>query len=72
MADTQLCAGGEANKDSCYGDSGGPLMKLHERNNQWILEGVVSFGTRCGTQNWPGIYTRVSKYLDWITSNIVP
>ncbi|KAF2891877.1 hypothetical protein ILUMI_14313 [Ignelater luminosus] len=72
LADTQICAGGEVNKDSCSGDSGGPLMKLHERNNQWILEGVVSFGTRCGTQNWPGIYTRVSKYLDWISNNIAP
>jgi len=71
LADSQLCAGGEANKDSCNGDSGGPLMNTVSGNpSQWYAEGIVSFGTRCGTENWPGVYTRVSKYLDWIYENI--
>ncbi|KAF5298249.1 hypothetical protein FQR65_LT09760 [Abscondita terminalis] len=72
VSSKQLCAGGERNKDSCNGDSGGPLMRLEENNNQWFVEGIVSFGTRCGTENWPGIYTRVADYLDWIKNNVQP
>ncbi|KAI9580744.1 serine protease 7 [Glossina fuscipes] len=67
---SQLCAGGEFSKDSCDGDSGGPLMR--QLNNRWYLEGIVSFGNRCGLQGWPGVYTRVTDYIDWIQQNIRP
>lgn len=71
LRSTQLCAGGEARKDSCNGDSGGPLMTTFRNDSgQWYVEGVVSFGTQCGTQGWPGIYTRVSDYIEWIRNNI--
>ncbi|XP_058453501.1 CLIP domain-containing serine protease B9-like isoform X1 [Malaya genurostris] len=63
----QLCAGGDFAKDSCHGDSGGPLMKLQK---VWTLEGVVSFGNRCGLEDWPGVYTRVPAYMDWIRTTI--
>ncbi|EAT33372.2 AAEL014349-PA [Aedes aegypti] len=65
LVDTQLCVGGEKGKDSCKGDSGGPLMRLV--NTVWYQVGVVSFGNKyCGTEGFPGIYTDVSKYLKWI------
>lgn len=37
---------------------------------QWYIEGIVSFGARCGTEGWPGIYTKVPAYLDWIYANV--
>jgi len=72
----QMCAGGEKGKDSCRGDSGGPLMALESDSNgnlYWLVSGVVSFGpTPCGMQGWPGVYTRVSEYADWIISKLRP
>ncbi|KAH8278574.1 hypothetical protein KR018_005334 [Drosophila ironensis] len=65
---TQMCAGGQFRQDSCDGDSGGPLMRI--RGDSWVLEGVVSFGYKCGLKDWPGVYTSVSAYDIWIRQNI--
>lgn len=67
----QICAGGEAGKDSCKGDSGGPLM--YENGRTYEVIGLVSFGPRyCGQEDVPGIYTNVYEYNPWIRSTIVP
>ena len=50
--------------DTCQGDSGGPLMSF--TNNQWMLVGITSYGTGCALADYPGVYTRVSYYVDWI------
>lgn len=55
------------------GDSGGPLMALRqERQNPFFyLAGIVSFGpSPCGMEGWPGVYTRVNRYIDWILANM--
>lgn len=70
LRDTQLCAGGLRGKDTCSGDSGGPLMKRIGSN--YFLFGIVSFGpNKCGTKDVPGVYTNVAKYVDWVERNIV-
>lgn len=70
----QMCAGGEKGKDSCRGDSGGPLMVSYadEKNEiNWYIVGVVSFGpSPCGMEGWPGVYTRVSNYGKWIVEKL--
>ncbi|XP_044251472.2 serine protease 7-like, partial [Drosophila takahashii] len=68
LQSTQLCAG-QYQKDSCKGDSGGPLMQF--RGGVWVLEGIVSFGKGCGQWKWPGVYTDVAAYNTWIRENIV-
>lgn len=72
----QLCAGGEPNKDSCNGDSGGGLMGFYkdsQGNAYWYLAGIVSFGPQeCGLKDWPGVYTRVNKYISWIQTKLQP
>lgn len=71
LRDTMLCAGvEEGGKDSCHGDSGGPL--LLRKNGRAELIGVVSWGIRCGQPKSPGVYTSVSDYVDWINENMAP
>ncbi|XP_028039013.1 uncharacterized protein LOC114249582 [Bombyx mandarina] len=60
-----ICAGGEEGKDACKGDGGGPLVC--ERGGTWQLVGVVSWGIGCGQVGVPGVYVKVSHYLDWIS-----
>ncbi|GCB80663.1 hypothetical protein scyTo_0017275 [Scyliorhinus torazame] len=56
-----LCAGDKnGGRDSCQGDSGGPLICENE------LQGIVSFGKQCGLPDKPGIYTRITEYIQWI------
>lgn len=65
ITDVMLCAGFEAGgKDSCQGDSGGPLVI--KKNNEWYQVGVVSFGDGCAVAGIPGVYARVSKFVDWV------
>jgi hypothetical protein len=52
--------------DSCQGDSGGPLLDTATRSQI----GIVSFGVGCGDPTFPGVYTRVSAYTNWIHDRI--
>ena len=58
--------------DSCSGDSGGPLMVQEDEENKMYLRGVVSFGTRKCGKGFPGVYTDISYYIDWIRRNLNP
>ncbi|MGI9254827.1 MAG: serine protease [Thermomicrobiales bacterium] len=55
---TAICAGGQ-HRDSCYGDSGGPLFT--QINGAPMQVGIVSWGIGCGRMDYPGIYTRTSN-----------
>ena len=66
----QICAV-HHRRDSCKGDSGGPLLLKGEASER-IQIGIVSYGPRhCGS-GLPGVYTRVSAYMDWIKNNLKP
>nr|XP_020015065.1 tissue-type plasminogen activator [Castor canadensis] len=77
VTNNMLCAGdtrsggNQANlHDACQGDSGGPLVC--EKDKHMILVGIISWGLGCGQKDVPGIYTKVTNYLDWIQDNMRP
>jgi len=61
-----LCAGyDQGKKDSCEGDSGGPLM-MQQDSGAWVLAGTVSHGIKCAYPDLPGVYMRMTYYKPWI------
>ena len=66
---SMLCAG-QAGKDSCQGDSGGPLVI--DDGGIKKQAGVVSWGIECGLARYPGVYTRVSVFTDWVHAYVAP
>nr|CAH7727304.1 unnamed protein product [Callosobruchus chinensis] len=65
ITNTQLCTDLWKKQAFCAGDSGGPLVVDD------LQVGIVSFNVAFGcSAGWPGVYTRVTSYLDWISDNI--
>ncbi|XP_045530233.1 serine protease snake-like [Pieris brassicae] len=71
---TQLCYGDRfSNRDTCEGDSGGPLQKIHPTIRcMYSVIGITSMGKSCGIAGEPSIYTRVEYYLPWIEEIVWP
>ncbi|XP_054738882.1 trypsin alpha-3-like [Anastrepha obliqua] len=61
-----LCAGGVSSSgsviDACQGDAGSALVA----NGNAV--GLVSWGSGCGREGYPGVYTNLVHFKEWIES----
>lgn len=65
ITENMFCAGYmDGTQDACKGDSGGPHATHYQ--GTWYLTGVVSWGEGCAAVGHIGVYTRVSRYTDWL------
>lgn len=64
-----VCVGfvnGDCGGDTCYGDSGGPIVMRERGGAKFVQVGIVSGGIGCARRGLPGIYTRVAAYYEWV------
>ncbi|XP_056625441.1 chymotrypsin-like protease CTRL-1 [Triplophysa dalaica] len=71
ITDNMMCAGlTDGAKGSCLYDNGGPLVT--KQSSRWIQAGIVSgIVSEYCDGSLPSVFTRVSKYQDWINTQIV-
>ena len=63
----KFCAGKKAGGvDSCQGDSGGPIVFEDRAQDHFTVVGLVSFGRGCGERGYPGAYTDLRYFLEFI------
>ncbi|NP_001079421.1 complement factor I S homeolog precursor [Xenopus laevis] len=68
--DKMECAGTyDGSIDACKGDSGGPLV-CYDVNKVAYVWGIVSWGENCGVPGFPGVYTKVAHYFEWISRHV--
>lgn len=66
VTNQMFCAGSFISKfDFCNGDNGGPMVA------NGILVGLASWGYECAAYGYPGVYTRISVFRNWIDAQLV-
>ena len=69
ITNSMLCAWADG-RDSCQGDSGGPLVIRGGGVRSDVQVGIVSWGMGCAYNQFPGIYSRVSRAHGWIQREV--
>ncbi|KAL3929865.1 MAG: hypothetical protein SGBAC_012022 [Bacillariaceae sp.] len=78
LSEAMMCAADEG-KDACFGDSGGPLVARNldsqpidtdPTRTADVLVGLTSWGYGCADANFPGVYSRISNQIGWLTETL--
>ncbi|KAL1463555.1 hypothetical protein WDU94_015296 [Cyamophila willieti] len=72
--DGQICAGGDKRKNTCKGDSGGPLYWKGsfepDISARTFLLGITSHGARSCMIEFPAVFTRINFFMKWILDHM--
>lgn len=70
ISDKHFCAGFmQGGIDTCHGDSGGPATALYR--GTMYLAGLVNWGKGCARAGFPGVYAKMSSYVDWVAEESI-
>lgn len=58
---TMVCGRKGPNVDTCWGDSGGPLLWRAKPADRWTVAGITSWGVGCGRRGLPGVYADLTS-----------
>lgn len=47
-------------------------MVYNATSDTWVLAGITSYGDGCAEPQKPGVYSRVSAYIDWTYAYVQP
>jgi secreted trypsin-like serine protease len=71
LTDNMICTNSISGvKDTCQGDSGGPLVIFDSSSKTWRQVGITSWGYGCAVKGFYGVYTRLQKYIPFISDTI--
>lgn len=73
VSDSTLFCAIDEGTGVCEGDPGSPLIfsfKTKSLKDSYELVGIASLGAGCDQEGVPRIFTKVSKYVDWIADNM--
>ncbi|CAG0916206.1 unnamed protein product [Notodromas monacha] len=63
-------SGGFLRGRSCHGDRGSALITISEVTGQAGLVGLLTWMAACESPGFPGVFTKLSHYSDWINRQI--
>ena len=68
ITEGHICAGDDK-RDACSGDSGGPLLTTDKSTGRVYTVGVTSWGVECAHSKYPGVFSKVWSYAEFINSS---
>jgi secreted trypsin-like serine protease len=57
-------------RDSCVGDSGGPILAQTEHDYQFVQVALVRWDAHCGDSKYPSRHTKLAPFADWIAEQL--
>jgi len=62
----QSCSAGQAGKDACIGDSGGPIIHKAPVATEDVQFAITSYGIGCAMAGYPAVNTDIPYFITWI------
>jgi len=66
-----LCTDKRSRQSHCMAFDGSPVV-VNDKHNRLVLAGVATFRESCKSQQFPGVFTKITPYLPWLARMMKP